>query len=222
MQMRIMVLASAVMLPVAEDAAGSAPRLRVEQACVAPDTEAIIRGSGFSPGKAVNVGATGTSASVVVRPDGTFKIGLRIGQSVDSTRPTVRRFVVGATESGASQLAARTVQLVASTAARATPRVGAAGDRVRWRLTGLAPRVAGLGRGRIVYAHWLHSGRYVASTRFGTVLGPCGTLTTTRRLVPQHIARPGRWRVRFDNRRRFARNSGGYAEASLTVSRARP
>ena len=192
------------------------PRLALDEPCVAADTSATVRGSGFPPGRGVDVVSRGDHRHVKADADGRFAVELRFGQSMDQRRPAVHRIRVAALSGG--RVEDVVAQPVATTAARATPRAGAASTIARWRLTGLAPAVAGLKPGRTVYAHWLRAGQHVASTRFAIARGPCGAVTTRRPLLPRGIARPGRWRVRFDNRRQFLHDRPGYAETSVRVS----
>jgi hypothetical protein len=64
--------------------------------------------------------------------------------------------------------------------------------------------VAGFGRNRPVYVHYVGPNHHLKRTvRLGTSRGRCGFLRTGYRRLFPFVARPGTWRLQFTTRRNY-------------------
>ena len=77
-----------------------------------------------------------------------------------------------------------------------------------------ADRVRFIGRGfteqRAVWAHYLYKGRLRKTVRLvRRIRNPCGVFSVRRPQIPLKRPRLGRWRVQFDQRRRYSRRPDG-------------
>jgi hypothetical protein len=76
----------------------------------------------------------------------------------------------------------------------------------------------GLLGGKKVYMHVRGPHHYKSDTKIARTKAPCGTFKTRRKIVPAG-ARPGKYKVRFDAKKKFSKQTKPQTGGTLTVTR---
>ena len=180
-------------------APAAAATLDAGKACYFNNNLARLSGSGFAPNSPVTFTVNGRPLNATATTDSAGDFLVRYDPPRTETE---RRLVLRATDS--EDTSARTTIFV--TRRRAVTADPDRSPNVRtWRAV---MRLFGFGRGR-AYIHYLNpNGRHKKTVRLGRLRGPCGRLKTEeRRVMPFRDPQFGLWRLQFDTRRQFDRDT---------------
>jgi hypothetical protein len=189
----------AVGLLLAVPAVADAATLDAGRSCYFNDSLARLSGSGFAPDSPITFTVNGRELRETVTSDAAGDVLVRY----DPPQPaTEQRLVIRATDSeGAS---ARTVIFV-SRKRRVTADPDSSANVRTWRAI---LKLFGFGRGK-AFIHYLDPDRdHRKTVRLGRLRGPCGRLKTDeRRVMPFEDPDFGVWRLQFDTRRRYDKDT---------------
>jgi hypothetical protein len=169
-----------------------------------------VSGSGFNPGDSIDLGAPLMLGTVMAATDGTFTTTVT-APTLSTSSPAEKRFTLTASDPTAGQSATTSFR-VANLAFRTTPAVAKPTARVRFSFSGFRA-------GKRVYGHYLLHGKDLATASFGRTSGPCGMLTASARLFPGRHPKFGRYKVQFDDSRRYVAHAVPRIVSALTISR---
>ena len=181
-------------------ASAQAATLDAARSCYPMGSDAVINGSEFAPDSSMSFTVNGDPlpASVTSDEAGDFRVTYR---NLPRTA-TERRLVIRATDSEGTS-AATTFYVTRELRVTADPD---SSPNVRtWRAVF---SLWGFGRGR-AYIHYVNpKGRHKKTVRLGRLIGPCGRLRTAkRRVMPFRDPAFGYWRLQFDTRSRYSKNT---------------
>jgi len=208
---RLRSLSIAVGLLLVLPAAADAATLEAGKSCYFNDQRAQLSGSGFTPDSQVSFRINGRLLSQTVSSDaaGDFQV------VYDPPRAdTQRKLVIRATDvSGES---ART-RIFASARRRVTADPDRSSNVRTWQAV---LSLFGFGDGK-AFIHYLNPNGVLKKTvRLGKLRGPCGRLKTgERRVMPFDNPQFGVWRLQFDTRRRYDRDTKNKAVIPVNVYR---
>lgn len=174
--------------------------------CAVSGDAVPVSGTGFAPGKGVQLRGEGVSGFATADAAGAFAGSVT---GFTSAR-TVQKVPVTATQDGVAVTSA-TLSLIREAFLVDANLNGSPRSVVRWRF-------AGFPSGRSVYGHFRLRGKTYRNYRFGRATGPCGTLTARARRLPVSRLRYGTWRLKFDASRRYSSSAPGRL-GTLTVFR---
>ena len=177
------------------------------KACYLGGDQATLNGSGFTPNGQVNATFAGLSgvfsadASGVMQPltltfPGVKGVKTLTATVTDATNPAIT-----------ASLNLTTTRLHVDV----NPTHAKAGKKLRVKGYGF------LG-GKKVFMHVRGPHHYKSDTKIARTTAPCGTFRTHRKIVPAG-ARPGRYNVRFDAKKKFSRKTRPQVSGTLTVTR---
>jgi len=191
-------LAAGIVL--ASPAGAAAATLDASRSCYFNKHVAHLTGTGFAPDSPITFTVNGETVSQSVVSDSAGEV--RVTYDPPRVRTRQRKLVIEATDSEDTSASTRIVvsrrrQVIASS--DRTPNVRT------WRAVF---RLFGFRRGR-AYIHYVNpNGRHKKTVRLGRLRGACGKLKTEeRRVMPFPNPQFGRWRLQFDTRRRFDRDT---------------
>ena len=194
---RSLLIASAV--SAALPAVAAAATLEATRSCYPNGTEARLAGSGFAPDSPIRFTVNGRRLKESVVSDSTGDVSVRYTPAHVAIE---RRLVIRATDEAGTS---------ASETIYATPRLRVltdsrgADDARTWTAVF---RLYGFGRGR-AYIHYVNpKGRLKKTVRLGRLRRPCGRLRTDRRRVmPFERPQFGFWKLQFDTRERYDKDT---------------
>jgi hypothetical protein len=196
-RLRSLFLAAGLLLTVPGAAQGAT--LDAGRSCYPVGDEATLTGSGFAPESQIKFSVNGTPlrASIMSDAAGDIRVAYRPPRV-----KTERRLVIRATDS--EETSARTTIYV-TRRLRVTADPDSSTNVSTWRAVF---RLFGFGRGK-AYIHYVNpKGRHERTVRLGRLVKPCGRLKTAkRRMMPFENPQPGYWKLQFDTRRRYSRNT---------------
>ena len=188
-------LAAGALLASAGSAA--AAQLQPARACYASGETIKLAGSGFTPN--VTVSVSGAKASPTTDNDGRFALDARAAK-VRGLYPRATTFRAVDADGLMAQI---DVPIVSSAFATNGPLAGRPRAPATWRFAGFFTT------GRPIFGHFRTRGRTVRTYRFGLAQGPCGTLVVQAPHLPVRRPRPGRWRLKLDQRPDFRARAPG-------------
>ena len=201
--------------------AAAAPSVTSSRACYVNTSslaKITITGAGWTPGHSVQLVSSDLFATATVAADGTFTATTDAPPLI-TTDPAAKTELVTVTDQGDSSTgAAATGQSatsrfqIANLAVATRPQQASPRRRVTFRFSGFAP-------GRPVYAHYVHSGRVVATQRFGRATGACGLLQHRALLFPGGHPRYSSYTVQFDDAKRYRTRSMPKLVSSIVLFR---
>lgn len=176
-----------------------AASLDAQKSCYPVGGEATLIGSGYAPESQIRFTVNGEPLRETVSSDEAGDI--RVAYTPPRVK-TERRLVIRATDS--EETSAQTTIYV-TRELRVTADPDNSSNVRTWRAVF---RLFGFGRGR-AYIHYINpKGRLKRTVRLGRLIGPCGRLTTSRRRVmPFDDPQFGFWKLQFDTRRRYSKNT---------------
>ena len=192
--------AAALLAAAARDA--RATDLTTTGTCFASGQRIVLSGAGFTPGgpvaisgvpgRAVQADALGAFTTEVEAPAvGTLRPATVVLTAVDGANPATT--------------ARLRIPVVREAFGSNVPVAGRPHEQTVWRFAGFVPE-------RPIYGHFVLAGRWRADYRFGVARGACGTLSVRAPRIPVAGARrPGRWRLKLDQRRRYRATTPGRA-----------
>lgn len=186
-------------LVLALPAAAGAATLEAAKSCYPNGSKARLVGSGFAPESTIRFAVNGRTLEQLVSSD-------EAGDVVVTYSPpdteTEQKLVIRATDEEGTY-ARTTIYVTRQLRVTADP---PSSSNVRtWRAVF---RLYGFGSGR-AYIHYVNpKGRFKKTVRLGRLIGPCGRLKSDRRRVmPFDDPQFGFWRLQFDTRRRYSKDT---------------
>jgi hypothetical protein len=169
------------------------------------DTSDTIRitGTGFTPNGVVSLGSLG----VMANPVGAFSVALK-SEAIPGRE---KSFPVLAVDTTNTAIRASTVARVTKLRLMLSPSRFSKTRRLRIRARGFFA-------GKNLYAHVRRGRRYRKNIKIGKARKPCGIVNTKHRLFNSK-ARLGRYRVQFDNKRRYSKKTQPAAVFRVRVVR---
>ena len=178
-----------------------------DKACYLAGEKATLDGTGFTPNGQVNATFAGLSGVFSADASGVMEPLTLTFPGVKGVK-TVAATVTDATDPAiTASLSLTTTRLHVDV----NPANAKAGKKLRVKGYGL------LG-GKKVYMHVRGPHHYRSDTRIATAKAPCGTFKTHRKIVPAG-ARPGKYTVRFDAKRKFSKKTTPQTGGTLTVTK---
>lgn len=176
-----------------------AATLDAPRSCYPVGGEATLTGSGYAPESQIRFTVNGDPLRETVSSDAAGDV------RVTYTPPRVRaerRLVIRATDAEGTY--ARTTIYV-TRKLRVTADPDSSSNVRTWRAVF---RLYGFGRGK-AYIHYINpKGRLKKTVRLGRLIGPCGRLKSSkRRVMPFDDPQFGFWKLQFDTRRRYSKNT---------------
>lgn len=193
--------ATTLLIAVPAAAASAAPTLDQLSPCYASagsedsQREAVpVRGSGFSPGAAVDILIDGQR----VRGAQADVFGVLDGSVTAPYQKTGERpFTITVVETKAPNVTASVSSRVTNLAVTLRPSRAKPSRRVRYRGRGFMNDAP-------VFAHYVFNGKVRKTVRLARrSTGPCGTFSVKRRQIPIDRPRTGEWLVQVDQRRDY-------------------
>jgi len=187
-----------------------AATLASDHACYVEGTSATLTGTAFTPGAGVALALDGRPfGSAVAGPTGALSA---IGGVPELQRGNSQRVTVTATDAKNPANTANASFRITSLGVAVDTASGNRPDR----------RATFRGRGfRVRSTLWLHyltpAGRLYKTIKIGKLAWPCGSASRRARLIPSRNARPGRWRLRFDTRKRYSRTTRPQVRLTVRV-----
>lgn len=189
----------ALALFIALPAVAHAATLDTAKSCYPNGTVAELSGSGFAPDSEIVFTVNGRRLSERVVSDPSGNVAVRYTPARASVE---RRLVIRATDEADTS---------ASVTIYVTPRLRVLTDDERsdnvrtWKAVF---RLFGFGRGK-AYIHYVNpKGRWKKTVRLGRLQGPCGRLRTSkRRVMPFDRPQFGFWKLQFDTRARYDKDT---------------
>jgi hypothetical protein len=194
---RCLLLLTGLLLAVPSSAL--AATLDAQRSCYPVGGQATLNGSGYAPESQIRFTVNGEPLRETVSSDEAGDI--RVTYTPPRVR-TERRLVIRATDS--EDTSAQTTIYV-TRELRVTADPDSSSNVRTWRAVF---RLWGFGLGR-AYIHYVNpKGRHKKTVRLGRLIGPCGRLKSTRRRVmPFDDPQFGYWKLQFDTRRRYSKNT---------------
>jgi hypothetical protein len=208
---RVRSLLIAAGLALAVPAVASAATLDATRTCYFNGSNARISGTGFAPDSPITFSVNGRTLPETITSDSAGDVFVNY---IPPRTDTQRKLVIRATDS--EDTTARTTIYV-SRQRRVTADPDSSTNVRTWRAV---LRLFGFGRGR-AFVHYVNpSGVHKKTVRLGRLRGPCGKLKTERRRVmPFDDPQFGTWRLQFDTRRRFDRDTNNRRVIPVRVYR---
>src|SRR5215216_2986748 len=175
--------------------------------CYLAGDEIVVTGTGFTPAGTVNVSFDGgLIGPVVASPAGAIGVGIRLGGM-----KAVKPHTLTATDAANPALTASAGFTGTTLHVTVRPRNAAPGKKRKLQGYGFLA-------GPRVYMHVRGPGGFKTDRKIATPAASCGTFATRKRIVPAN-ARPGRYRVQFDAKKRFSKKTKPRVRGTLTVYR---
>lgn len=202
----IAVAGGALALALTAGPGGAAPVIETGERCLVPAQRAngqlvapalVVRGARFSPGGEVALRRGFREYTGPAEADGRLAARLSVIDLVASRIPRPRTVVVRARDTEGGVLSNALRVRVAPLAFAVSPARAQPDDRVLFRFSGFRP-------GRAIHAHYILDGRVMGRQALVRAKGPCGVAAVRRPQFPRGLARPGVWRVQFDQSGRFS------------------
>jgi hypothetical protein len=178
-----------------------------DKPCYLGGEKATLNGSGFTPNGQVNASFAGLAGVFSADSAGAIEPLTLTFPGVKGVK-TVAATVTDATDPTITASLSLTTTLLH---VDVNPANAKAGKKLRIKGYGL------LG-GKKVYMHVRGPHHYKSDTRIARTKAPCGTFKTHRRIVPAG-ARPGKYKVRFDAKKKFSKKTEPQTGGTLTVTR---
>ena len=209
--MRFLLLTCGVALLLAAPASAAAATLDTDRSCFREGSRVRLSGDGFTPGSPIAITLRGEPYGATTA-DAQGRIEA-IGRA-PAIRESFESLSLRATDARDPNRQGTAVLRVTKLDVSVTPRSGGrANRRVTFRVRGFTERGP-------LYLHYLTpGGRLYDSVRLGRLRGSCGTLAVRRELIPSRRARPGRWRLRFDTRKRYSARTRPQVRLAVRVRR---
>jgi hypothetical protein len=168
-----------------------------------------ITGAGFTPGDTVDVSGGTVFAEATVAADGSFAVATQ-APILGTIDPATQSTTLTATDTDG--VTASIPVLSANLAVTATPSSVRHPDRtkVTFKFSGFTP-------GRHIYAYYLHNKKLVATQKFGTAAGACGTFSQKALLYPGGHPRYDQYKVAFESSSRYSKTALPQAVAKLSI-----
>jgi hypothetical protein len=208
---RLLPLSIAIGLLLLLPAAANAATIDAGRSCYFNDQVARLSGSGFAPDSQISFSINGRQLSETVSSDAAGDLLVRYDPPRASTQ---RKLVIRATDTSGES--ARTT-IFASAKRRVTADPDRSSNVRTWEAV---LSLFGFSRGK-AFIHYLNPNGVLKKTvRLGRLRGPCGRLKTgKRRVMPFRNPQFGVWRLQFDTRRRFDRDTKNKAVIPVNVYR---
>jgi hypothetical protein len=178
-----------------------------DKPCYLGGEQATLNGSGFTPNGQVNATFAGLSGVFSADASG-------VVEPLTLTFPGVKGIkTVAATLTDATNPAITATRNFTTTRLHVdvNPTNAKAGKKLRLKGYGL------LG-GKKVYMHVRGPHHYKSDTKIATTKAPCGTFKTHRKIVPAG-ARSGKYKVRFDAKKKYSKKTTPQTGGTLTVTK---
>lgn len=198
-------------LALAVPAAASAATLDATRTCYFNGSNARLSGTGFAPDSSITFSVNGRTLRTSITSDSAGDVFVNY---IPPRTDTQRRLRIRATDEEGTT-AAETIYV--SRRRRVTADPDTSSNVSTWRAV---LRLWGFGRGR-AFIHYVNpSGKHKKTVRLGRLRGPCGKLKTDkRRVMPFDDPQFGTWRLQFDTRRRFDRDTNNRRVIPVRVYR---
>jgi hypothetical protein len=200
-------VATVGMAAVAGTAQAASLTITPAKACYLSGEKAELNGTGFTPSGQVNATFAGLSGTFSTDPAGAM-------EPLTLTFPGVKgvkTLPVTVTDATNPALTA-TLNLTATLLhVDVNPTNAKAGKKLRIKGYGLLS-------GKKVYMHVRGPRHYRSDTKIARTKAPCGTFKTHRRIVPAG-ARPGKYTVLFDAKKKFSKKTEPQTGGTLTVTK---
>jgi hypothetical protein len=182
----------------AAPAAAGASGLAVQGACFVSGARVPVTGSGFTPGAPVSIGGDASASAVA---DASGNITARVSAPSVSTIAPKTISISARDGANRANVAGASFPVIRDVLVSNAPLGGRPRQKTTWHF-------AGFPAGRAIYGHYRFRGRTMKNYRFGTPVGPCGTLTVRGRRVPLPSSRlrSGLWTLQLDQRRHYRRS----------------
>lgn len=193
-------------------ASAQAATLSAAKSCFKNGSKVPLQGTGFAPESTIRFAVNGRSLNQLVTSDEAGDV------DVTYTPPETdgeRRLVIRATDEEGTT-ARETIYVTRMLWVTANPSTSS--DVSTWRAVF---RLFGFGSGK-AYIHYVNpKGRFKKTVRLGALRGPCGRLRTNRRRVlPFRDPQFGFWKLQFDTRARYSKNTVRKKVVRVRVCRA--
>jgi hypothetical protein len=177
------------------------------KACYLAGDKVTATGTGFTAGNGVGFSIDGTSiGQLFADPAGSVAADVTLG-----VMKGVKTHTLTATDTMNPALTASTSYTGTTLHIDVTPKHAKAGKKLRIKGYGL------LG-GKKVYMHVRGPHHYRSDTKVAKTKAPCGTFKIHRRIVPSG-ARPGKYTVLFDAKKKFSKKTAPQTGGTLTVTK---
>lgn len=175
------------------------------KACYLTGEQITLTGSGYTPGRAVDVSLDGTSLGRI-SADAAGNIGATVKLG---TMRGAKSHALTAIDTASTANAATASFLGTTRRVTVKPRNARAGRRLTLRGYGFFGRAN-------VFMHVRGPGGYRSDGRIAKPQGPCGTFAVRRRIVPPR-ARTGSYSVQFDGSKRFSKKTRPRVRGTMRV-----
>jgi hypothetical protein len=176
------------------------------KACYVSGEQTEVDGTGFTPNGAVGATFAGLSTTVFADPAGAIGLQLTFpGVKGIKTLPVTATDVTNPALTATLNLTATRLHVDVN------PTNAKAGKKLRIKGYGLLS-------GKKVYMHVRGPHHYKSDTKVAKTKAPCGTFKTHRKIVPAS-ARPGKYKVRFDAKKKFSKQTTPQTGGTLTVTK---
>jgi hypothetical protein len=206
-RLRAAVAAAAAALALAAAAPAQAATLTVSgtKSCYRLGDILDVTGTGFTPGGPVNFALDSEElGTLTADASGNLSAPLTVG-----TLSGIRARTLIATDASNPANVAQAQFLGSALRVRVRPLNGPAGRLLRLKASGFTT-------GKRLYAHVLR-GKYRRNIFIGKLKGDCHTLSVRRRVLRRGLA-AGDYRVQFDTKRRYSKDTDVRVRFSVTVS----
>jgi hypothetical protein len=176
------------------------------KACYVSGESPTVAGAGYTPNSTVTAAFAGQTATFDTDPAGNTGLILHF-PGVKG----IKTLGIAVTDNANPALTASLPLLVTRLHVDVNPAKATAGKKLRVKGYGL------LG-GSKVYMHVRGPGGYRADKRIATSHAPCGTFKTHRKLVPAGV-RSGKYKVRFDAKKKYSKKTSPQTGGTLTITR---
>ncbi|MGA2009724.1 MAG: hypothetical protein ABSH51_04180 [Solirubrobacteraceae bacterium] len=194
----------------------SAATLSADKACYVNAASAApmtITGAGFGPGDPIRLNGGTVNATTTAGTTGAFAITTkaptigRLGPATKRTTLTVTDINPADGNETKHTITVTSANLAVASAPRQVSNLRK--DRVTFTFSGFTP-------GKPIYGFFVHR-KVVASARFGTASGPCGTLTSKALLYPGGRPADNRYNVTFESSPTYSATFAPHVTGVLTI-----
>jgi hypothetical protein len=189
--------------------AQAAPAIGISPAksCYLAGEKVILIGGGFTANGAVDIGFDG--ATINGGPFGTDGVGAFGIEFTFGTMHGVKSHTLTGTDTTNPAVTASKSVRGTTFNVSVTPAHATAGTPRRIKGTGFFAK-------RKVYMH-VRRGNYKTDTKIAKAKGPCGKFSTRRTIVPLGVS-DGKYKVQFDGKRHYSKQTRPRVSGTLTVS----
>jgi hypothetical protein len=168
-----------------------------------------VTGQGWTPNDSIELVGSGMDGTATAGATGSFATTLQ-GPVLESSAPGQERFTLTATDETTAAASAATSFYAANLAFGVSPSSAPFDRKVNFSFSGFDP-------GKLIYAHYLHGRRLIASQAFGRAGGVCGMRRDRAYQYPGGHPKYRSFTVQFDDSRHYAHSARPRITSSLSV-----